>query len=380
MNLRLLYLVLVIYSVNVGILVTIIPLYSNSIGANEMVVGLIVSTYAIAYVAASPLWGKASDLLGRKLALGLGMLGCSAVIPLFSIAADPNQLVLIRLFQGFADASFWIVPTIIVADVCGPSERGMALGKIGTFQGMGFIIGPLLGGLLSEQLGYSYLFYICSGLAFLTALLVFFGLQKMSKVKDEDSYKVRPRFKAVATKSFTIAYFHTVLSAVFFGVIVSQFVLHADEILGKEYLVGFLLTGYYIVETFIQPAAGKLSDSIGRHWTILLAFVACAFGFAMLILTSSFVSFSIAIMIIGGGIGGLYVSLTALLMDAASSSQRGLVAGIQNIAWGIGYFIGPAVGGIAATSSFSATYMLCIIASIIGGTLTLISQYRISTD
>jgi DHA1 family tetracycline resistance protein-like MFS transporter len=85
-------------------------------------------------------------------------------------------------------------------------------------------------------------------------------------------------------------------------------------------------------------------------------------------------------MIIGGGIGGLYVSLTALLMDAASSSQRGLVAGIQNIAWGIGYFIGPAVGGIAATSSFSATYMLCIIASIIGGTLTLISQYRISTD
>ena len=100
----------------------------------------------------------------------------------------------------------------------------------------------------------------------------------------------------------------------------------------------------------------------------------------MLILTSTFVFFSIAIMIVGGGIGGLYVSLTALLMDAASSSQRGLVAGIQNIAWGIGYFLGPAIGGIAATSSFSATYMLCIIASIVGGALALVSRYRISTN
>jgi len=59
-------------------------------------------------------------------------------------------------------------------------------------------------------------------------------------------------------------------------------------------------------------------------------------------------------------------------MDVALTSQRGLIAGTQNIAWGIGYFLGPTIGGVAAAYSFSAAYMLCIIASLIGGASTLL--------
>ena len=77
-------------------------------------------------------------------------------------------------------------------------------------------------------------------------------------------------------------------------------------------------------------------------------------------------------MVIGGSIGGLYVSLTAFLMDVSSSSQRGLIAGMQNIAWGIGYFLGPIIGGVVAAYSFSAAYMLCIIVSVIGVASTLL--------
>lgn len=69
MNLKLLSLLLLMYSVNLGVIITLIPLYSESLGADEMFVGLIVSVYAIAYTVSAPVWGKASDLLGRKLAL-----------------------------------------------------------------------------------------------------------------------------------------------------------------------------------------------------------------------------------------------------------------------------------------------------------------------
>jgi len=382
MNLKLLYSVLVIYSVNVGIIVTVIPLYSNSLGADEVAVGLVVSAYAVAYVAASPLWGKASDLLGRKLALGIGMLGCSFVVPFFSLATDPSQLMAIRLFHGLADASFWIVPTIIITDLSLPLERGTALGRVGTFQGVGFIIGPFLGGLLVEQIDYVRVFYICSALAFSTALLVILGLRERShNVGDECSSKIDdahtqidPESRARRRKRFAIGYLHTVLSAIFFGVIVSQFVLHANEILGQEYLVGLLLTSYYVVETFIQAPAGRLSDIIGRPSLILLAFAMCTLGFFILIFTSSFALFLIAIVVIGGGIGGLYVSLTALLMNVASRAERGLTAGMQNLAWGIGYFLGPAIGGVAAAYSFGALYMFCVVASVIGGALTLLQR------
>jgi MFS family permease len=382
MNLKLLYLVLAIYSLNIGMIVTIVPLYSSRLGADEVAVGFVVSAYAVAYVAASPLWGKVSDFLGRKLALGLGMLGCSLSAFLFPLAGDPNQLMVIRLFHGLVDAAFWIVPTIIITDLCIPQERGTALGKVGTFQGLGFIVGPFLGGLLLEQLNYPSMFYICSVLAFSTALLVFFGLQEephgsedaVSSGTNQSPVQDHPRTRE-GRRRFAIGYFQTILSATFFGVIVSHFVLHASEVVGQEYLVGFLLTSYYITETFVQPLAGRLSDILGRRRTILLAFLLCALGFFILIFSSSFELFLTAIVIIGGGIGGLYVALTAFLMDLASRGQRGLTAGMQNLTWGIGYFLGPAIGGVlAAFYSFSAVYVWCIVASVVGGVLTLLQR------
>lgn len=383
MNLKLLCLVLLIYAVSVGILGVVVPLYSYSLGADRMAVGFIISAYAIAYVAASPLWGKASDRLGRKLALGTGMLVCSIIVPLFTFVSDPELLVVIELLQGFAGASFWIVPTVLIADFYASREMGEALGKIAMFQGVGFIVGPLLGGFLVEQLNYSSVFYICSALAFSTALLVFFGLQEKPKVLNKgvkSSSKIRLKFGAITKKSLVIAYVDTVFSAMFLGVIESQFIVHASEILGKEYLVGFLLTSYFIAETFIQPPAGRLSDIIGRHRTILLAFIMCALGFLTLIFPSSFVSLLIAVVVVGGGVGTLYVAPTALLMDVASPSQRGLISGFQNIAWGVGYFLGPMLGGVATIYSVSAPYILCIIASAIGCTLSLIIYSRATND
>jgi len=84
------------------------------------------------------------------------------------------------------------------------------------------------------------------------------------------------------------------------------------------------------------------------------------------------VSLLIAVMGIGGGIGMLYVVSTALLMDVTPPSQRGLTSGFDHVFWGIGYFIGPMLGGIAAITSINAPYMICIATSVIGCTLPLI--------
>ena len=92
MNLKLLSSALLLYSMNIGILITIIPLFSQELGADDMTVGFIVSIYAVAYTVAAPFWGKTSDILGRKLALGLGMLGYSVVVLLFAFARDPSQI------------------------------------------------------------------------------------------------------------------------------------------------------------------------------------------------------------------------------------------------------------------------------------------------
>lgn len=249
----------------------------------------------------------------------------------------------------------------------------MALGKIGTVQLAGLIVGPFLGGILREGLNnYGIIFYICSALTFSTALLVFFGVQEKSKVYSkevEGSSETWLEFRGIAKKS-TVVYVNMAFSAIAFGVLVSQFIVHANEILGKEYLVGFLLTSYYIAEAFIQPTAGKLSNIIGPYRAALLSYIMCALGFFILTFASSLVFLLIAVVIVGLGVGALYVTLTVSLMDMAPSSQRGLVSGFQNIAWGAGYFVGPMVGGIVAAYSVSAPYIFCVIVAVVGGVLT----------
>jgi len=376
MRMKLLSLLLLIYSVNLGVIIYLTPLYSTSLGADEIFVGLTVSAYAVAYTASAPVWGKASDLLGRKLALCLGMLGYSIAVSLFPFATEPRQIIVIRFLGGLTDSSFWTVPTALIADMYVPQERGMALGKIGTAQLAGLTFGPLLGGILIKGLNnYSSVFYICSAAIFFTALLVFFGVREKTKVSNrETSRSSETWFKTggKTKKGFTFTYVNMAFSAIAFGVLVSHFVVHANEMLGpgKEDIGGLLLTSYYIAQAFIQPPAGKLSDIIGRYRTTLLAYAMSTLGFSILTFAASPISLLIAVVVAGLGVGTIYVALTASLMDMAPSSQRGLVSGVQNIAWGVGYFVGPMVGGMVATYSVSAPYIFCAIAAVVGGVLT----------
>ncbi len=375
MDLRPLYLALIIFTMSMGILSIVIPLYSYGLGADSLAVGLIISAHAIAHILASPLWGRASDRVGRRLSLGIGMLLSSVTVPLYPFVNDLGFLAVISFLRGITDASFWIVPWALIADLYTPQELGQVFGKVGMIQGIGFIVGPFFGGFLVSQLSYPNIFYMSSAFVLFTALLVFFGVDEKSRVlaeKSKGSSEIRLESGAMAKKSLAIAYVDTALSGLFLGVINSQFIIHAGEILRKEYLVGFLLTSYYFAETFIQPLAGRLSDMFGRHRTILFAFIMCAIGFLALLVPPSFVSFLIATVIVGMGVGMLYIAPSALVMDVTPPSQRGLIVGFYSTVWGIGFFLGPLLGGAAAIYSDSAPYMLSTIASAMGGILALI--------
>ncbi|UCE16156.1 MAG: MFS transporter [Candidatus Bathyarchaeota archaeon] len=375
-NLKFLASLLLLYSMNIGIIITVIPLYSERLGADDMTVGFTVSVYAAAYTATSLLWGKASDLFGRKLTLCIGMLCFSVTVFLFAFAHDPGQLLILRLVGGLTDSSFWTVPTAIVADMYTSREMGTALGKVGTFQTIGFIAGPLLGGILVKAFNYRILFYICSVFILLITLLMLFGIREKPRVfnrKNESATKAQLKFGEIMRGNFAIAYTNTALSAICFGVIVSQFIITASKILGSgtELFVGLLLSGYYVAQAFIQAPIGKLSDVIGRRRVTVLGFVLCALGFFLLSFSSYLSFLLIAILIIGGGMGALYVAVPAALMDKAPASQRGLVSGFRNIGWGSGYFVGSTLGGLVAGYFVGAPFMLCVVTSFLGSAITL---------
>lgn len=374
MNPKLLYFALMINSLSMGILITVFPLNIKSMGVDSVTLGFIFSVYSIAFIPASPIWGKMSDIWGKKLILVLGMSGYSLTILCYSFINDPLHILFIRLLQGFTDAPYWTVPTALAADIYKPDELGDALGKIGISQGIGNIAGPLVGGILIEEFSYSSAFYFCSALTLLAVLLVLFGVhvEKTSRRETMPSSKIWSNFDAKMKRSFIVAYFNSMLPAVSLGVVTSNFSVHADAVLeGNKFLVGLLLTSYYFTVPLIQPIAGKLSDIIGRRYAILIALATCGFGFFTLIFASSFVSFLIAIVIVGAGVGQLSIALKAALMMMAPTTQRGFISGLQSVAWGMGYFLGPTIGGIVTTYFVDAPYAFCAVAAVIGGILIL---------
>jgi len=267
------------------------------------------------------------------------------------------------------------VPAALIADIYVPEELGEALGKLGVFQGIGSIAGPLVGGILIREYSFPVAFCFCSVLTFLTALLVFFGVQVRKKPSKSImiSSSVWLDFDSKSKKSFAIAYFDSMLPAIYLGIVAAIFPLHADTVLeGNTFLVGLLLTSYYIAASLIKPLAGKLSDLIGRRSAIFVALASSGLGFFILIFSSSFLSFLLAMIIVGAGVGQLSTTSKTALMDLAPPSQRGFISGLQSIAWGIGYFFGPMIGGVLADYSLGAPYLFCTLISILGGLITLV--------
>ena len=131
-----------------GIVIPFMAYTVESFGASAGVVGLLVSTYSLAQFVFAPLWGRLSDRVGRRPILLLGLLGSTAGYFLFGAAGSLLMLFAGRIVAGIAGSTISTAQAYI-ADVTTPENRAKGMGLIGAAFGLGFIVGPALGGILA---------------------------------------------------------------------------------------------------------------------------------------------------------------------------------------------------------------------------------------
>src|SRR5438477_8996428 len=138
--------------VGFGIIIPFLAYYVESFGARAAVVGLLMSSYSLAQFVFAPVWGRVADRVGRRPILLLGLLGSVAGYTLFGLAGTLSLLFVGRILMGIFGAT---IPTAqaAVADVTRPEDRARGMGLIGAAIGLGFILGPALGGVLSNLSG-----------------------------------------------------------------------------------------------------------------------------------------------------------------------------------------------------------------------------------
>lgn len=193
--LAVLFAVVFINLVGFGLVVPLLPFFAQSLNAEPWQITLMFSAYSLGQFFAEPFWGRLSDRIGRKPVLMITV-GANAVGYL-ALAFVPNiwLAIAVRLFTGLGAGNISTVQGY-VADVTPPEQRAGRMGLIGAAFGLGFIVGPGLGGLLTQpqlgQIGYQLPIFTAAGLAALAALGVLIFLRE-SRVR-ADPAAPRPAF------------------------------------------------------------------------------------------------------------------------------------------------------------------------------------------
>lgn len=195
--LAVLFAVVFINLVGFGLVVPLLPFFAQSLKAEAWQITLMFSAYSLGQFFAEPFWGRLSDRVGRKPVLLVTLVANALGYLMLAFVPNIWLAIAVRLFTGLGAGNISTVQGY-VADVTPPEQRAGRMGLIGAAFGLGFIVGPGLGGLLTQpqlgRLGYQLPIFLAAALAALAAIGVMVFLRE-SRAK-ADPAAARPAFLA----------------------------------------------------------------------------------------------------------------------------------------------------------------------------------------
>lgn len=161
--------VIVLDLIGFGIVIPILPFLSPKLGADKMDIALIIVTYAICAGLCGPFWGRLSDRIGRKPVIMICLAGASVSYVMLGLASQLWMVFAARGFAGLMAGNFGVA-SAMMADITTPENRARGMGLIGAAFGLGIVLGPMLGGLLSGDSASFTLPCIVAGVMSLLAI------------------------------------------------------------------------------------------------------------------------------------------------------------------------------------------------------------------
>ena len=168
------FLVVLVDMLGFSLILPLLPYYAETFGATPTIVGLLVASYAAAQMIGAPLLGRFSDRFGRRPVLLISIFGTFVGFILLGVGGSLLILFISRMLDGLTGGNITVAQAYIT-DVTDEKNRAKGLGMIGAAFGLGFILGPAAGGLLSTY-GYAVPSFVAAALALINLVAVFFFL------------------------------------------------------------------------------------------------------------------------------------------------------------------------------------------------------------
>ena len=324
----------------------------EDIGLDLLRIGALIAIYDLAEVFLKPVFGSLADRVGPKPVIVVGLLafGVVSLIGLWSSSAV--ALALARLGQGAAASAFSPASSATVARLAAPGAKGKYFGRYGSWKGLGYTLGPLLGAALIFTGGFELLFACLSALAILTAVWVAIALPRIEPLP-RPRYTVTDLFRQTTERGFLIPTLVLAASTGALGAAIG-FLPALASTQGAPLAASIAIASVLALSSALtQPWAGKLRD--GARITdraamrIGLAFIAA--GITLAALYPALVGLYGASLLLGVGIGIATPFAFAYLADTTPTERMGRTMGTAELGRELGDAGGPLLVGTIAVAT-----------------------------
>jgi DHA1 family tetracycline resistance protein-like MFS transporter len=371
-NSRLLTIFLIVFVDLLGfsLILPLLPYYAESFGATPVMVGLLVASYAAAQLIGAPLLGRLSDRIGRRPVLLLSVAGTFLGFILLGLAAPLGRLLaglvssqsanafiiavlfFSRILDGLTGGNLTVAQAYI-ADVTDETNRAKSLGLIGAAFGLGFILGPAAGGVLS-QWGYSVPAFTAALVSALNLLAIFFFLPE-SLTPERCEGLVTHQHPPFTLKALLIVLNRPIVGPLLhvrlfyglaFATFQSIFSLYAQSIgLGTQ-TTGFVLAYVGLLSLITQAGLiGPLTRRFRETWLIIsglwvmgISLLAWAFTAQLWLLLLVILPLSLS-----GGV--LNIVMQSSISKSVSRDEMGGILGISTSLDAFTRVVAPSLGG-----------------------------------
>ncbi len=348
-----------------GIMIPLLPAFSiEKLYLSESMIGFIAGVYSLAQFVFSGFWGSLSDRYGRRPVLIASLAGSMAAYALQSLVfsgliLSTTLLIIARAFAGSFAANISAAQAAI-SDITKPEERSKGIALISTAFALGFVFGPAIGGILSENFGFGFPIYASAFLSLIATVLCYFlfketlseeirAANKRANVKRKifDLKLIRDTVKNENYGKYIIVFVAGIFS---FSNIFGTFQLftgRSDGLAYNQSEVGLIFSFMGICNALVQIFLIKFfTKRIGEQNSVVLGCFLSVFGLSLIgfSTTSIMLMIVIAVLAIGNGLNNT-VSVS-LLSQHISKDKQGTVLGVNQSLGSLARFFGPVWGGM----------------------------------
>jgi DHA1 family tetracycline resistance protein-like MFS transporter len=353
-GLYIIFITVLIDMIGFGLIIPILPTFAKGdLGASDVMVGLLAASYSFMQFIFAPFWGGLSDRFGRRpiILTSIALMGLSYVV--FAHSSTLAILFIARLMGGFGAANISVAYAYI-SDSTEPKNRTKAFGFIGAAFGLGFIIGPVFGGIIKETYNILTLGYAAAGLSVFNLIIAFIFLPESLKTFNKTKALFENPLKKltyVFKNEFvgSLLFINFVYIAAFSMMTITAALLWKEQYNLSDKEVGYMFGFIGILIVIIQGGLiGPVNKRLGDFKMLILGVVLMMIGLVSMpfIPLEYFIPLELfALAFTAFGNSFLSTPAGSLISKNTSEQEQGMIMGTNQSMGSLGRIVGPLVGG-----------------------------------